>query len=61
MAKKINPEKKKEEETCKQLSELQTHNLAYLIISATSCTDVSRGINSRKKRKLPPAGATMIF
>lgn len=53
MAKKTNP-KKKEETTCRQLSELQTEDLARLIISEAGCTDISRGTGSRKKRRLPP-------
>ena len=44
MAKKTNP-KKKEETTCRQLSELQTEDLARLIISEAGCTDISRGTN----------------
>ncbi|MCS2191018.1 hypothetical protein NXX31_25640 [Bacteroides thetaiotaomicron] len=60
MAKKTNP-KKKEETACRQLSELQTEDLARLIISEAGCTDISRGTGSRKKRRLPPAGTVMIF
>lgn len=60
MAKKIN-HKEKEKEICKKLSELQLGDLARLIISEAGCTDVSRGTSGRKKRKLPHAGATMIF
>lgn len=60
MAKKTNP-KKKEETACRQLSELQTEDLARLIISEAGCTDISRGTGSRKKRGLPPAGTVMIF
>ena len=48
MAKKTNP-KKKEETACRQLSELQTEDLARLIISEAGCTDISRGTGSRKK------------
>ena len=51
MAKKTNP-KKKEETACRQLSELQTEDLARLIISEAGCTDISRGTGSRKKRRL---------
>lgn len=50
MAKKTNP-KKKEETACRQLSELQTEDLARLIISEAGCTDISRGTGSRKKRR----------
>ena len=59
-AKKTNP-KKTEETACRQLSELQTEDLARLIISEAGCTDISRGTGSRKKRRLPPAGTVMIF
>ena len=48
MAKKTNP-KKKEETACRQLSELQTEDLARLIISEAGCTDISRGTGSKKK------------
>ncbi|GAE84954.1 hypothetical protein [Bacteroides reticulotermitis] len=60
MAKHIN-RKKKEKETCRQLSESQMENLARLIIGEAECTDVSRGISRRRKRRLTPAGVTMIF
>ena len=60
MAKKTN-HKRKEKEACTQLSELQTENLAHLIISEAGCTDISRGTGRRKKRRLPPAGTVMIF
>lgn len=59
MAKKTN-HKRKEKEACTQLSELQTENLAHLIISEAGCTDISRGTGRRKKRRLPPAGTVMI-
>lgn len=48
MAKKTN-HKRKEKEACTQLSELQTENLAHLIISEAGCTDISRGTGRRKK------------
>ena len=50
MAKKTN-HKRKEKEACTQLSELQTENLAHLIISEAGCTDISRGTGRRKKKK----------
>lgn len=59
MAKKL--KKEKEEESCKQLSESQTQALARLIINETESTDISRGINRNKKRRLPLAGSVMVF
>lgn len=49
MAKKTNP-KKKEETACRQLSELQTEDLARLIISEAGCTDISRGTQQKEKK-----------
>ena len=51
MAKKTNP-KKKEETACRQLSELQTEDLAQLIISEAGYTDISR----QQKEKKAAAG-----
>ena len=49
MAKKTNP-KKKEKTTCRQLSELQTEDLARLIISEAGYTDISRGTGENSPR-----------
>jgi hypothetical protein len=53
--------KSKKEVTCKALSDLQISELAELIIRAAGASDISRGINSRKRRRLPPPGSVMIF
>lgn len=45
----------KDKKPCTQLTERALENLARLIISELENTDISRGIRSRKKRRLPPA------
>ena len=48
-------------EQCKGLTEQAMENLARLIISELENTDISRGVRSRKKRRLPPAESLMVF
>ena len=51
----------KDKKPCTRLTEQAMENLARLIISELENTDISRGVRSRKKRRLPPAESLMVF
>ena len=53
--------KKKDKETCRQLSEQAKDGLARLIILSVSSSHIRRGTSERKRRILPPPGSTMLF
>ncbi|WP_153880848.1 hypothetical protein [Bacteroides uniformis] len=48
-------------ETCRLLPKSLTENLAGLIIREAGSSNVSRGVTSRKRRRLPPAESLMLF
>ncbi len=48
-------------ETCRLLPKSLTANLAGLIIREAGSSNVSRGVTSRKRRRLPPAESVMLF
>ena len=53
--------KKKDKETCRQLSEQAKDGLARLIILSVSSSHIRRGTSERKRRILLPPGSTMLF